>query len=87
MKEERELYTLLGLDLFTFEEAIPWEGEVTFTKVEAIHPLFKPFNGSVVTLTDEHEIIVYEESDVIKRFYIQEDKEFRKSLIAYLQSL
>jgi len=87
MNEEREMYTLLGLDLFTFNEAIPMEGEVTFTQVEAILPLFKPFNGSVVSLTEEHEVVVYEESDVIQRFYLQEDEGFRKAMIAHLQSL
>lgn len=87
MYPERETFKLLGLELFTFEEAIPMEGEVAYTNIEAIAESFKPYHGTDVSVTDEQAIIVYNQEDEVVRFELQENEAFRKEMMTHLQSL
>lgn len=87
MHPERETFRLLGLEIFTFVEAIPLEGEVCYTNVEAISESFKPYHGLDVSITDEQTVIVYDVDNEVARFELQEDEIFRKEMVKHLQSL
>lgn len=87
MHSERETFRLLGLEIFTFIEAIPFDGEVCYTNVEAITESFRPYQGMDISITDEQTVIVYDVDNEVTRFELQEDETFRKEMVKHLQSL
>ena len=87
MHSERETFRLLGLEIFTFIEAIPFDGEVCYTNVEAITESFKSYQGMDISITDEQAVIVYDVDKEVARFQLQEDETFRKEMVKHLQSL
>lgn len=87
MYPEREMFKLLGLELFTFVEAMPMEGEVCYTNIEAVSTSFEPYHEMDISVTDEQLIVVYNGENEIARFELQDDEAFRKEMVAHLQLL
>lgn len=85
--EERAEYNLLGMNVFTFEEALPSDEDTTYTNIDSVLDVFKDYKGKDVSITEEQVITIYDGADILNEFRLEEDESFRNAMIQHLSMI
>lgn len=85
--EDRVEYRLLGMLLFSFEDVLPFEDDVTYTNIYSELDVLSPYNGKDITITEDDDFIVFDGPNVVTTFRLEEDESFRDALIIHLHNV
>lgn len=85
--EERAEYNLLGMNVFTFEEALPSDEDTTYTNIDSVLDVFKDYKGKDVSITEEQVITIYDGADILNEFRLEEEESFRNAMIQHLSMI
>lgn len=85
--EERAEYNLLGMNVFTFEEALPSDEDTTYTNIDSVLDVFKDYKGKDVSITEEQVITIYNGADILNEFRLEEEESFRNAMIQHLSMI
>ncbi|WP_214688225.1 MULTISPECIES: hypothetical protein [unclassified Exiguobacterium] len=84
---ERAEYNLLGMNVFTFDEALPSDEDTTYTNIDSVLDVFKDYKGKDVSITEEQVITIYDGADILNHFRLEEDESFRNAMIQHLSMI
>lgn len=85
--EDRVEYRLLGMLLFSFEDVLPSEEDVTYTNIYSELDVLKRYNGKDISITEDSDFIVFDGHNVVTTFRLEEDESFRDALIIHLNNV
>lgn len=85
--DERAEYNLLGMNVFTFEEALPSDEDTTYTNIDSVLDVFKDYKGKDVSITEEQVITIYDGADILNEFRLEEEESFRNAMIQHLSMI
>lgn len=85
--EERAEYNLLGMNVFTFDEALPSDEDTTYTNIDSVLDVFKDYKGKDVSITEEQVITIYDGADILNEFRLEEEESFRNAMIQHLSMI